>query len=220
VNIPKNELRHRMSKVWDKIYESDSAFFGDEPSHFATLCLREMKTNNVKKLLELGAGQGRDSIFFASNGIQVAALDYSNAGIEIILNKTKEEKKGLQVNSKTFDIRNALPFPNNYFDAVYSHMFLNMKFSQDELNFIISEIRRVLKDGGFNFFSVRNNHDNFYRKGMEIEKGIYDINGFEIRFFTEKDIQDLLGGHFQLLWIKEMSEDPVTLYLICSKKNL
>jgi hypothetical protein len=55
---------------------------------------------------------------------------------------------------------------------------------------------------------------------MEIEKGIYDINGFEIRFFTEKDIQDLLGGHFQLLWIKEMSEDPVTLYLICSKKNL
>src|ERR687897_840498 len=156
-----------MSKVWDKIYESDSAFFGDEPSHFATLCLREMKTNNVKNLLELGAGHGRDSIFFASNGI------------EIILHKAKKEKKELQVNSKTFDIRNALPFPNNYFDAVYSHMFLNMKFSQDELSFIISEIRRVLKDGGFNFFSVRNNHDNFYRKGMEIEKGIYDINGFE-----------------------------------------
>lgn len=81
-------------------------------------------------------------------------------------------------------------------------MFLNMKFSQDELNFIVSEIR-VLKDGGFNFFSVRNNHDNFYRKGMEIEKGIYNINGFEIRFFTEKDIQDLLGGHFQLFWIRK-----------------
>jgi SAM-dependent methyltransferase len=208
-----------MSKVWDKIYESDSAFFGDEPSHFATLCLREMKTNNVKKLLELGAGHGRDSIFFASNGIQVAALDYSNAGIEIILHKAKKEKKELQVNSKTFDIRNALPFPNNYFDAVYSHMFLNMKFSQDELGFIISEIRRVLKDGGFNFFSVRNNHDSFYTKGIEIEKGIYNINGFEIRFFTEKDIQDLLRGHFQLFWIKEESEDPVTLYLICSKKN-
>ena len=58
-----------------------------------------MKTNNVKKLLELGAGQGRDSIFFASNGIQVAALDYSNAGIEIILNKAKKEKE-LQVKFK------------------------------------------------------------------------------------------------------------------------
>ena len=137
MDISKNELRQRMSKVWDKIYESDNAFFGDGPSHFATFCLREIKTNNVKKLLELGAGHGRDSIFFASNGIQVAALDYSNAGIEIILNRAKTEKKELQVNSKTFDIRNALPFPNNYFDVVYSHMFLNMKFSQDELGFII-----------------------------------------------------------------------------------
>ena len=41
-----------------------------------------MKTNNVKKLLELGAGHVRDSIFFASNGIQVESLDYSNAGVE------------------------------------------------------------------------------------------------------------------------------------------
>lgn len=107
-----------MSKVCDKIYESDSAFFGDEPSHFAILCLREMRTNNVENLLELGAGHGRDSIFFASNGIQIAALEYPNAGIEIILNKAKKEKKELKVNSKTFDIRNALPFPNNCFDAV------------------------------------------------------------------------------------------------------
>ena len=186
-----------MSRVWDKIYEADSAFFGDEPSRFATLCLTDMKTNNVKNLLELGAGHGRDSIFLASNGIQVEALDYSMAGIEIILNKAKKEKE-LRLNSKTFDIRNALPFPTNYFDAVYSHMFLNMKFSPDELHFIISEIKRVLKDGGFNFFSVRNNHDNFYRKGIEIEKGIFDINGFEIRFFTENDIQNLLAGHFRI----------------------
>ncbi len=135
-DVPKNGLRQRMSKVWDKIYKSDSAFFGDEPSHFANLCLSEMKANNVKKLLELGAGHGRDSIFFGSNGIKVEALDYSNAGVQIILNRAKKEKE-LQLNSQTFDVRNALPFPNNYFDAVYSHMFFNMKFSPDELSFII-----------------------------------------------------------------------------------
>ena len=207
-----------MSRVWDKIYESDSAFFGDEPSRFATLCLTDMKTNNVKNLLELGSGHGRDSIFLALNGIQVEALDYSMAGVEIILNKAKKEK-GLRLNSKTFDIRNALPFPTNYFDAVYSHMFLNMKFSPEELHFIISEIKRVLKDGEFNFFSVRNNHDNFHRKGIEIEKGIFNISGFEIRFFTETDIQNLPAGRFRMLWIKEDFEDPVTLFLVCSRKN-
>ena len=129
-----------------------------------------MKTNNVKNLLELGAGHGRDSIFFASNGIQVAALDYSNAGIEIILHKAKKEKKELQVNSITFDLRNALPFPNSYFDAVYSHMFLNMKFSKDELSFIISEIRRVLKDGGLIFFQSEIIMTIFTGRGWKLKK--------------------------------------------------
>ena len=40
------------------------------------------------------------------------------------------------------DIENqSLPFSNEYFDAVYSHILLNMKFSNDDLHFIFSEIR-------------------------------------------------------------------------------
>ncbi|WP_458720694.1 hypothetical protein [Candidatus Nitrosocosmicus sp. R] len=41
-----------------------------------------MRTINVKKLLELGAGHGRDSIFFESNVIQIGSLDYLNAGVD------------------------------------------------------------------------------------------------------------------------------------------
>jgi hypothetical protein len=58
--------------LWNKVYKSDNTFFGEEPSNFALLCF-----NHIKKVLELGAGHGRDSIFFASNGIEVEALDYS-----------------------------------------------------------------------------------------------------------------------------------------------
>jgi cephalosporin hydroxylase len=38
-----------------------------------------MKTNNVKKVLELGAGHGGDTLFFASNGIEVEALEKKTA---------------------------------------------------------------------------------------------------------------------------------------------
>ena len=56
------------SEVWNKVYKSDSTFFGEEPSDFALLCFKYMKMNNAKKvLLELGAGHGRDTTFFASN---------------------------------------------------------------------------------------------------------------------------------------------------------
>jgi hypothetical protein len=49
-------------------------------------------------------------------------------------------------------------------------------------------------------------NDKSYCKGVEIEKEIYDINGFQVRFFREKEIQDLMKG-FELIWI-------VTFYLV------
>src|SRR5919197_559206 len=113
-----------MSEVWNKVYKSDNSFFGDEPSNFALLCFNHMKTNNVKKVLELGSGHGRDTIFFASNGIEVDALDYSAVAIAI-LNKIAKEKR-LPIKSRTFDVNN--PLPDGYFDAVYSHMLFNMRF--------------------------------------------------------------------------------------------
>ena len=55
--------------------------FGNEPSVAAVKSLNFFKG---KKIVELGAGLGRDTIFFAKNSIQVEALDYSQKAIEII----------------------------------------------------------------------------------------------------------------------------------------
>lgn len=101
-----------------------------------------MKTNNTTKVLELGAGHGRDTTFFASNGIEVEALDYSVAAVEI-LDKVAKEKR-LPIKPQIFDVKNPLPFPDGNFNAVYSHMLLNMKFSLDDLHFIISITNCIL----------------------------------------------------------------------------
>src|SRR6478609_6163159 len=196
-------------EVWNKVYKSDSTFFGEHPSNFALLCFNHMKNNNVKKVLDLGAGHGRDTIFFASNGIEVEALDYPVIAVKILA-KIAEGKR-LPIKSQIIDVKeNPLPFPDGYFDTVYSHMLLNMRFSTEEIHFIFSEIRRVLKPKGLNFFSVRNHNDKSYGKGVEVDKGIYDVNGFQIRFFTEKEIQDLTTAKgFEILWIKEEHEEPV-----------
>ncbi len=207
-----------MSGVWDRVYQSDNAFFGEEPSSFATLCFNHMKSSNIKRVLEIGAGHGRDTMFFASNGLEVETLDYSSRGIEIIGKKAHENK--LPVNSQLYDVKKPLPFKNTCFDAVYSHMLLNMRFSQAELHSVFSEIRRVLKPNGLNYFSVRNHNDQFYGAGVEVEEGIYDVNGFEVRFFSEKEILDLIAKEcFKMLWMKEEYEEPVTLYLVAAIKH-
>jgi ubiquinone/menaquinone biosynthesis C-methylase UbiE len=79
-----------MSEAWNKVYKSDNTFFGEQPSNFALLCFNHMKANNTTKVLELGAGHGRDTTFFASNGIEVEALDYSVAAVEILDSKGKK----------------------------------------------------------------------------------------------------------------------------------
>jgi len=161
-----------------------------------------------------------ETVFFASNRFEVEAIDYSVIAVEI-LTKIANEKR-LSIKSHVFDVKKKkpLPFPDGYFDVAYSHMLFNMRFSLDDIHFILSEIRRLLKPKGWNFFSVRNHNDKFYGKGQEIEKGIFDINGFQIRFFTENEIQDLVESEgFEILQIKEEYEEPATLYLVTSKKH-
>ncbi|MGA7897290.1 MAG: hypothetical protein WCA39_00355 [Nitrososphaeraceae archaeon] len=81
-----------MSEFWNKVYESDNTFFGEKPSNFALLCFNHMKADNVKKVLELGAGHGRDTLFFVSNGIEVDTLDYSAIAVEIHDKIAKEKR--------------------------------------------------------------------------------------------------------------------------------
>ena len=55
------------------------------------------------------------------------------------------KEKRLPIKAKVFDVNNQLPFSRCYFDAIYSHMLLNTRFSLHELHSIFSEIRRLLK---------------------------------------------------------------------------
>ena len=207
-----------MSEFWNKVYSSDDSFFGDEPSSFALLCYKEFQEHNVKRILELGCGQGRDSLFFASKGIEVYTFDSSQVAIDAVSKLAKE--KNLPIHAMTFDARTDLPFDDNYFDAVYSHMFYNMRFTCEEIRMLFKEVNRILKNRGLHFFSVRSDRDASYKKGEKVADKLYDINGFQIRFFMTEDINAFVTqGQFQLSKITESYEDPASLYFVfCSKK--
>ncbi|MGE5635147.1 MAG: class I SAM-dependent methyltransferase [Deltaproteobacteria bacterium] len=206
-----------MNKIWDKVYSNDLSFFGDEPSNFALICYKEFVKHKVKRILELGCGQGRDSLFFASKGLEVYAIDSSKVAIENLTTKTK--KLNLDINLKNINAVEGLPFSNNLFDAVYSHMFYNMGFSDDKLKFLFNESNRVLKNNSLLSFSVRNDKDIMYKKGTKIAEDVYDINGFQIRFFTKQDIKFFMNGNFKIQNIIEDYEEPVSLYFVFCYKN-
>ena len=75
------DLLNKQSQHWENNFSNKPEMFGVSPSDPASYTLEIFKKNNVKNMIEFGAGQGRDSFLFANNDIYVHALDYSQSAI-------------------------------------------------------------------------------------------------------------------------------------------
>ena len=217
--MDKNIL-NRQSQHWETNFSNKPEMFGLEPSLPAKKALNIFKENNCSKIVELGAGLGRDSIYFGKNSINVTALDYSKNGIKVINEKIKKENLISSISTLKFDIREDLPFETNSVDACYSHMLYCMALTLKDLDKLNSEIHRILKPGGLNIYTVRNTNDGDYKKGIHRGEDLYEIDGFIIHFFSKDKILNLTNG-FKNLNIEYFEEGsfPRKLYFICNKKN-
>ena len=107
--------------------------FGLNPSIAAIKELKFFKEKNIKNIVELGAGLGRDTIYFGKNSIHVEALDYSKESIKSIANKSIKINLSKFIKTKVFDVRKKLPFNNDTIDACFSHMLYCMALSNLDL---------------------------------------------------------------------------------------
>ena len=193
--------------------------FGLEPSKAAENTLKIFQKKNIKKIVELGAGLGRDAIFFAKNSIQVEALDYSNTSIENITNKSKKLNLTGFIKSKVFDIRKKLPFEDNSIEGCFSHMLYCMALSNSDLENLNNEVCRILKPGGINIYTVRHTDDGDYKNGIHIGEDLYENDGFIVHLFSKEKVNQLSKG-FEVLDIEKFEEGkfPRKLFLVKNKK--
>ena len=215
--MEKNIL-NQQSQHWEKNFSSKPEMFGNEPSIAAVQSLNLFKG---KKIVELGAGLGRDTIFFAQNSIQVEALDYSQKAIEIINNKSKKLNLTQFIKTKNFDIRKKLPFDNGSIVGCFSHMLYCMALSNYDLENLNKEILRILKPRGINIYTVRNTDDGDYKNGTHIGEDLYENDGFIVHFFSKDKINQLSKG-FEILEIEKFEEGkfPRKLFKVTLKKKL
>ena len=194
--------------------------FGLEPSVAAVKSFKLLKEGNIKKIVELGAGLGRDTIFFAKKSICVKALDYSPAAIKIINDKVAKNNLLNFVSTQKFDIRKKLPFDNNSVEACFSHMLYCMALSNSDLENLNSEIFRILKPGGINIYTVRHTDDGDYKNGTYIGEDLYENDGFIVHFFSKDKVNQLSKG-FEILNIEKFEEGkfPRKLFKVVLKKK-
>ena len=133
---------------WEDMYIAHPDMFGKEPSYPARYAAEVFSKAGAKKILELGSGQGRDTLFFVRHGFQVYAFDYSEKGLNAIQKKADAVKGPGSVITVCHDVRQHLPFDDNSLDGCYSHMLYCMALTTPELEFLSQEVHRVLKPGG------------------------------------------------------------------------
>ncbi len=214
------EKLNQQSQHWENNFSSKPEMFGLDPSLPANKALKIFKEKKIDKIIEIGAGLGRDTIFFGKNSLHTTALDYSPSGIKVINQKIKKENLSNYISTKLFDVRKKLPFEDNSVDACYSHMLYCMALTIDDLQKLNNEIYRILKPGGFNIYTVRHTNDGDFQKGIHRGEDLYENDGFIVHYFSEEKVNSLLGG-FKNVSLEKFEEGtfPRKLFFVVNEKK-
>lgn len=76
---------------YDSAYQKEEYYWGLEHSSLAEQIVTIIKDTQGRRLIDVGSGEGRDSIYFAKCGFTVDSLELSIAGIEKIKHYSKLE---------------------------------------------------------------------------------------------------------------------------------
>ncbi len=205
---------------WEKTFSKKPEMFGGEPSDPALKAAELFKREGKTNLLELGGGQGRDTLFFGREGFHVTALDYSQAAIEAIVTKAGSSALTDQIMALRHDVREPLPFDNDVFDCCYSHMLFCMALTTPELERLSDEVRRVLKPGSLHVYTVRHTKDPHYGTGVHRGEDMYEVGGFIVHFFSPEKVPQLARG-WEIVSIDEFEEGglPRKLFRVTLRKT-
>ena len=211
----------QQSQHWEKKFSNKPEMFGLEPSISAIKALKIFKEKKINNIIELGAGLGRDSIFFAKNKIKTEALDYSESGIEIINHKIKKDNLSNYISTKLFDVRKTLPFKDSSIEACYSHMLYCMALTTNDLKKLNNEIQRILKPDGINIYTVRHTNDGDFKNGIHRGEDLYENDGFIVHYFSKEKVNSFLYG-FKNISLEQFEEGtfPRKLFFVVNEKKI
>ncbi len=158
-----------------------------------TRFLSVLQNENKKKVLEIGAGTGRDSKFFQDEGFEVACIDLSPAMIELC------RQKGLTAH--VMDMTK-IDLPDNSFDAVYSMNSL-LHLTKEEFYEVLLRINALLQTDGIFYLGMYGGCD---FEGIW-EKDAYSPKRF-FSFFTDKHLKEEVSKVFDIFSFNKVVFEP------------
>lgn len=177
---------------WDNAWNLKDSI---EVNTFAEAVLKIVKNENKKTLLDLGCGNGNDSLFFHQMGLFVTAIDLAQKTIDSLKNEHPEIAWYCQ------DIKDPIHHISKQ-DVVYAHLSLHY-FEDDVTAKIFRNIAEILNEDGLLFVKSKSTKDPLFGMGNHLGVNRYHY-GHTRNFFTVGYMMQNLK-HFRIISIRETS---------------
>ena len=176
---------------WNKKYNENSSLL--EKRDHSKLLEKAIKGVNKEKALDLACGSGRNSIYLASLGFNVLALDISDVAID---NLKKRDIQNIQ--AQVADLDN-FSFENSSFNLITMTNFLDRE--------LINRVKNSLKENGVFFIETymedkgnekESSNPNYLLKKDELKSIFKD--GFKIL-----DYQEFFNESYEIFRMKKQA---------------
>lgn len=169
----------------------------------------------VSSILDLGCGEGANVRMAAQKGLYAVGLDREPLAIQTAEQLAFNEGLGERIKFLVSDAL-ALPFPAHSFDIVLDHGCFHHLKKSDQKTYL-KNIDTILKQRGYFIMEVFSREHKGYgtvpRRGWHIKQGAYR------RFFSQEEIQNFLGGKFEILTIQEKRGETAGDWHILARKK-
>ncbi|WP_070121331.1 class I SAM-dependent methyltransferase [Bacillus marinisedimentorum] len=175
-------LKHALVDSYDNhASEREKNDLQDWKSSEREVFYRVLAERGKTSLLEVGAGPGKDSLFFKEMGMDVLATDISPSMVELC------RSKGLNARVMSFD---EIDLPEQSLDAVWALNCL-LHVPKAQIRSVLAGLKRVLKPDGLFYMGVYGGKDH---------EGIWEEDPYKparfFSFFEDEQLKDLLSEFF------------------------
>jgi cyclopropane fatty-acyl-phospholipid synthase-like methyltransferase len=197
-------------QYWEKFYSGMIAPVN--PTPFARYFFEKYMTQG-QCILDLGCGNGRDSVFFARHGLYVTGVDQCAQELARIQTNECEHRLSLVACDMS-------EFPQGKYHAIYSRFSLHAVSEATE-NILLAEISRSLAENGLLALEVRSTKDDLFGVGQPAGRNAFVTTHYR-RFVDFHEIQEKIKAlGFRIVEANEsrgfapyQNEDPVVIRVI------
>lgn len=166
------------------------------------------------KILELGAGTGIYSFYYADRGNDVLATDITPKHIDIIKQKLKKIKNSISLTTEVADATNLSNYESESFDVVLCLGPMYHLINAYDREMCIKESLRVLKKGGILAIAYINKH--FILNSVMSGNKKFLTNNFVDKVMNTGVIRE---GEKECFWTEAFFTTPIEMEAFVTKFN-